>query len=238
MSLKQEIAPNGVLRFAINVGNSVLTEYDTQTGKVGGITVEIARDLAHKLDLPLELKIYRSARTVVQDASKDIWDIGFIARDPKRSAQITFTSPYILIEGCYLVRSSSNIATNADVDHPSVTVAVGNGAAYDLFLTRHLQKAQIQRTDGTLGVLEMFEKHHLPVAAGIRQPLADYATQNDHVRLLPESFMFIEQAIATPAANTSVQECLQAHVHGIIQTGYVKSLIERFGKTQASVPDA
>ena len=108
MSLKQEIAPNGVLRFAINVGNSVLTEYDTQTGKVGGITVEIARDLAHKLDLPLELKIYRSARTVVQDASKDIWDIGFIARDPKRSAQITFTSPYILIEGCYLVRWHSS----------------------------------------------------------------------------------------------------------------------------------
>jgi len=214
----------------------VLTHHAPHRSEVGDITIEIAHDIARKLALPLELIIYKSARTVVEYGCQNVWDITFIARDPNRSETIHFTAPYILIEGSYLVRKTSPIMTNQDVDQPGKTIAVGKGAAYDLYLPSTLKQAKIQRTDGTLGVLDMLLKHDLDVAAGIRQPLVDFATTRDDVRVLPGAFLFIEQAIASPAGRNAANEYLQTYHNDLIRNGYVAKLIKQFGKHPAIVP--
>lgn len=202
MTLHQEIAPTGTLRFAINVGNSVLTRYKPETGEVSGIPVELARDIAKKLNLPFELRIYHKARTVVEDATKDAWDIAFIARDPERAETMYFSEPYFLIDSNFVVHNDTPIKSNADVDQPNVTVGVGKGAAYDLYLTSHLRHAEIIRTDGTKTVMEMLLDKDVDVAAGIRPALEKQLTTNTDLRLLLDPFMRVEQAIATPAART------------------------------------
>jgi len=67
-------------------------------------------------------------------------DIGFFAIDPVRGAQIAFTEAYVLIEGSYLVRDSSPLQQNEEVDREGLRVTVGKGSAYDLFLTRELRQ--------------------------------------------------------------------------------------------------
>ena len=77
-----------------------------QTGADGapaGITVDIARELARRADLPLELVPFDTALAAFSELASGALDIGFIAIEPKRAAELEFTAPYVIIEGTYLV---------------------------------------------------------------------------------------------------------------------------------------
>lgn len=105
----------------------------------------LARALANRQGLTLELIAYDGAGKVVDVASADIWDVAFLAVDPKRALEIAFTKPYLTIEGVFVVAASSPFRTVEDIDQPGVRVSVGRGAAYDLHLTRTLKHAEIVR---------------------------------------------------------------------------------------------
>ncbi len=125
-------------------------------------------------------------------------DVGFFAIDPKRGATIAFTAPYVLIEGCYLVRADSPIATNAKVDQSGVRVVLGKGSAYDLYLSRELRHAEIVRAPTSPTVVRTFLEQGAEVAAGVRQQLESDAAGKDGLRLLGERFMVIRQAMGVP----------------------------------------
>lgn len=95
------------LRFAINLGNAVLASL-TPDGQPAGITVELAKDIARHLHCRPEFITYPAAGKVVEDAGQDVWDIAFLAIDPKREDRLRFTSPYITIKGTLLVREQSD----------------------------------------------------------------------------------------------------------------------------------
>ena len=50
----KQLAPSGKIKAAINVSNIVLAQKDPAGGEPRGITVDLARELAKRLDLPLE----------------------------------------------------------------------------------------------------------------------------------------------------------------------------------------
>ncbi|MCH3730691.1 transporter substrate-binding domain-containing protein, partial [Campylobacter coli] len=79
-----------------------------------------------------------AAASVVAAASADAWDLAFLAIDPARADRIAFSAPYVEIEGTYLVREDSPARRVADMDREGLRIAVGRGAAYDLFLSREL----------------------------------------------------------------------------------------------------
>ena len=102
-------------------------------------------------------------------------DVGFFAVDPARSQGLRFTAPYVLIEGSYLVAQDSALRDNAEVDRAANHVAVGQGSAYDLFLSRELHAARIERLADAPAVLRALQGGQVEVAAGIRQLLARWA---------------------------------------------------------------
>ena len=149
------LAPGGSLRAVINVGNPILAQKDA-AGRVTGVSVDLAQALAQRLKVPLVLKTVTSARQAVEAVTGDEADVGFFAIDPLRAQGIAFTTPYLLIEGSYLVRNDSPLQDNDEVDRSSHRVVVGQGSAYDLFLTRHLQKAQLIRSATSPAVVDDF----------------------------------------------------------------------------------
>ena len=118
--------------------------------------------------------------------------------DPVRAAELSFSPPYVVIEGAYLVPRDSLIRSNADVDRPGVRVAVGTGSAYDLYLTRELKQATLVRTPVSGQVADTFVAQKLEVLAGVKQQLEENARQIPGLRLLEGWFMVIKQAMATP----------------------------------------
>src|SRR6476646_9031446 len=112
----KELAPNGKLRAAINFGNIVLAQKDPAGGEPRGVSAELARELAKRLGVPIEYVTFDAAGKVFDALKTGAWDVAFLAIDPVRSEGIEFTGPYVVIEGAYLVPSSSPLQTNEDVD--------------------------------------------------------------------------------------------------------------------------
>lgn len=230
------LTPTGKLRAAVNLGNPILATRDPSTGQASGVSIDLARAFAERLSIELELIIHDTAGKSVQTISEDRADIGFFALDPLRGQAIAFTAPYVLIEGFYLVRTASPIVSNNDVDNSGVRVAVGKGSAYDLFLSRTLRLAEIVRAPTSPTVVQAFIERNLDVAAGVKQQLDADARATPGLRLLPERFMVIEQAMGTPRTRgTEATAALHSFVEEMKRSGFVEAALDRHGITGALV---
>ena len=230
-SVVRELAPTGKLRVAINFGNPVLAQRDP----FGGVSVDLSRELAKRLRVPVEFVPYDAAGRVTGHATKNVWDIAFVARDPQRAQDLEFTDAYVIIEGAYLVPSASPLQKNEDVDAPGVRIAVGRGSAYDLWLSRNIKRATLVRAPTSPAAVELFAKERLDVAAGVRQPLVDYAAKHRGVRMLPGRFMVIEQAMATPRGRPTGAKYLAGFIDEMKASGFVADSLEKSGQKDAAV---
>ena len=234
----KDLAPTGVLRAAINYGNMVLAQRDAATGAPAGVSVDLARELARRLGVAVDLIAYDAAGKVFDAAKSAAWDVAFLAIDPVRAAEIDFTPPYVLIEGTYLVRKDSPIRSIEDVDREGVRVAIGKGAAYDLFLTRTMKKAQLVRLPTSAAAIEYFASENLDAAAGVKQPLVRYALSHPETRVIDGRFMAIEQAMGTPRGRSAGWRYLCDFIEDVKASGFVARGLERSGQHDAVVAPA
>ena len=233
------LAPTGTLRASINLGNPILANRDQASGEPAGVSVDMARAFAKRLSVPIELEVFEKAAASVEAVRAEQADIGFFAIDPARSEGLRFTAPYVLIEGSYLVPAASPIQRNEEVDQSDVRIAVGIGSAYDLFLTREIKEAQIERAQGAKGVFERLQTGQVEVAAGIRQVLEAEAARTPGLRLLPGGFMVIQQAMGAPASrDAGAAVALAAFVEEVKAGGFVAEALARHRIQGASVAPA
>jgi polar amino acid transport system substrate-binding protein len=233
-----ELAPGGTLRAAINFGNPILATRDAATGEARGVSVDLSRELAKRLGVPLELVTVPSAGQSVEAIKSGKVDIAFVAIDPVRGADILYSAPYVVIEGAYLVRTESPIRSNAEVDRPGTRIAVGAGSAYDLFLKRELKAATLVRAPTSPAVVDMFMRQNLDVAAGVKQQLEADAKRVPGVRLLEGRFMVINQAIGTPRGREAGARYLRTFVEEMKASGFVAQALARHGIEGAAVAAA
>lgn len=238
-SLLHAFAPTGRLRASINLGNPILAHRHATTGAPGGVSVDMARELAQRLGVDLELVVFDTASKSVDAVTNEQADFGFFAIDPLRGQGIHFTAPYVLIEGSYMVRDDSPLQHNGEVDRPGTRVTVGKGSAYDLFLTRELKQAEIVRAPSSPTVVDVFVEQHLDVAAGVKQQLEADRQRFPGLRLLPGRFMVIQQAMGLPKGRGDAAAAyLRAFVEDMKASGFVAQALERHGIEGASVAPA
>jgi polar amino acid transport system substrate-binding protein len=223
---RDELAPSGKLRAAINLGNPVLASRGPG-GELQGVSVDLARELAQRLGVPAELLPFDSAGKTVEAGKAGMWDIAFVALDPARAAEIAQSPPYIVIEGAYLVRESSPIRSNAEVDRAGNRIVVGRGSAYDLFLTRNIKQAQLERVPTSGEVVSAFMQRNLEVAAGVRQQLEMDAKKTSGVRVLPGRFMVINQAMASQRGKEAGAKFVRDFIEDAKASGFVARSMER-----------
>ena len=229
-----DLAPGGTLRAAINLGNPVLAQ--GTAAAPAGVAVDIAREIGARLGLPVELACFDAARDSFAAVTTGRADICFLAIEPARAAEVTFTAPYVLIEGVYAVSEQSPLIAVADVDRPGVRIGVKLGSAYDLFLTRTLRHATVVR--GTEGTTE-FLTGNLEAAAGVREPMTEFVSSHPGFRLVEGRFMEIPQAVGTAA---SKRPETTSFLHGLVEelkaAGFVADALRRSGQTAPVAPPA
>lgn len=221
---RDHLAPSGTLRASINLGNPVLAAGTPEAPS--GITVALAREIAARLGVGVEFLCFGAAKDSVAAIVDGRADLGFLAVDPGRP--LSFTSPYVLIEGVYVVSDDSTIVAADDVDALGVVVGVKEGSAYDLHLARELQHAQIERgTDG----IDVYAERHLDVGAGIRQPMTAWVAANQGHRVVEPAFMQIRQAVAVPTDRSEpAVEWLRGLVDELLASGFVADALRDAGQ--------
>lgn len=224
-----DLAPTGTLRASINLGNPVLAQGTPDAPS--GITVDLAREIAARLGVPVELLCFDAARKSFEAMADGRADLCFLAVDPAREKEVAFTSPYVVIEGVYAVPRDAAITTVEEVDAPGVRIGVKEGSAYDLFLSRSLAHATVVR--GEEGV-DVFRAEGLEAGAGIRQPMTAYAAAHEDVRLIEGRFMEIRQAVGTTVGRRpETVAFLRDTIEDLKTNGFVAASLRRAGQDPA-----
>ena len=187
--------------------------------------------LAKRLGVPVEFVIYHSPPARVFDGAKEnAWDIGFIAIEPVRAAEVDFTPPYVLIQGTYLVRKDSPLKDVADVDKPG-----HEDRRRPRLGLRPLSHAHAEERDAGRAIRRAAppaassrsSTQQLDAAAGVREPLDAYAKDHPETRVLPGCFEEIKQAIGTPKGRGAAGLAyLRAFVEEMKANGFVADALE------------
>lgn len=234
-SLHSELAPTGKLRVGINYGNPVLATRDPVSGNLRGVAVELARELGKHVGVPVELVGFESAGKMTDAVKAGAWDVAFLAAEPGRAGEIDFTAPYMEIEGAYLVPAGSPIRAIADVDHKGVRIGVSAKSAYDLFLSRNLQHAELVRAPTPAASFDLIFAGKVDVVAGVRQPLVASAGNLPGSRVLEGRFMAIHQALGIVKGRDAGAKYLREFIEDIKASGFVARAIEKAGIRGVSV---
>jgi polar amino acid transport system substrate-binding protein len=231
-----ELAPAGVLRAGINLSNFLLVTGRAANGDPQGIAPDMAGEIAARLKVPLRLIPYESPGKLA-DAVAD-WDVGLIGAEPARAEQITFSAAYLEIEATYLVPASSTIRSVEEVDRKGVRIAVAQRSAYDLYLTRTIQHAELVHAAGLDASYDLFVREKLDALAGLRPRLVKDVQRLPGARVLDGRFTAVQQAVGTPKARTASAAFLAAFVEEAKASGLVAALIARHGVHGVNVAPA
>jgi polar amino acid transport system substrate-binding protein len=226
-----ELAPTGVLRAAINMGNFLLVTGKAPSGDPSGVSADIAAAIAARLGVPVKYVPYARPGEMADDAEKGLWDIGNIGAEPQRAAVINFTAAYCEIEATYLVPAGSPIHGVGEVDQPGKRLAVTARSAYGLWLENNIKKAELVQFDSADAALKAFVDEKMDAYAGLRPALVGLAEKLPGSRILDGQFSAVQQAVGTPKKNTAGFAFLREFVEEAKRSGVVASLIERHGVT-------
>src|SRR3982074_1487730 len=128
----KDLAPTGTLRAAINLGNIVLAQGTPENP--GGVTPELARELARRLGVPVALSCFGRAGRACEAMEAGTVGLVFLAIEPVRAAEIEFTAPYVIIEGVYMVPKDSALKQDAYTDRARAPIGPNKTPAHDLAL--------------------------------------------------------------------------------------------------------
>jgi len=226
----KSFAPSGSLRVGINLGNPVLASEDGATKQLSGISVDIANEIGKRINLPIQLIPFKSASATVDGIKNGELDMVFVAIDPVRGADISYTPAYIQIEGAYMVKASSPLKSNVEVDVAGTEIVVGKGSAYDLYLTREIKNATLLRAASSQAVIDDFMSGKGNVAAGVKQQLESDAKRYEGLRMLPGRFMVINQSIGIPKARPDFEKTtayLSEVITQLKQSGFIVNSMQR-----------
>jgi polar amino acid transport system substrate-binding protein len=226
-----QLAPTGILRVALNMANGLLITGKTADGEPDGVAPDMARALAEKLGVGVELIQFASPGEIADAADKDVWDLGLIGAEPVRAEKIDFTAAYVEIEATYLVPAGSTLNTIEEVDSDGIRIAVSGRSAYDLYLSRNLKHAELIQSKGISGAVEMFVSEKMDALAGLRPALVNEAAKLPGSRILDGQFTSVQQAMGVPKGRSAAAEYLSAFVEEAKASGIVTRLIERHGVT-------
>ena len=222
-----ELAPTGVLRAAINMGNFLLVTGRTPSGDPDGVSPDMARAIAEKLGVPVKYVPFERPSGLADAAGTNVWDIGLIGAEPARAEKIAFTAAYVEIEATYLVPPGSPLQSIAEVDRAGIRIGVTAGSAYDLWLDRNIQHATLVRSNASRSAWQQFTEDKLEAYAGLRPGLLSDVQKLPGSRILDGQFTAVQQAIGTSKTNTAGAAFLRSFVEEAKASGFVASLIAK-----------
>ncbi|MEX2374736.1 MAG: transporter substrate-binding domain-containing protein [Dehalococcoidia bacterium] len=226
---RADLAPTGILRAGINMGNILLVTGARPDGDPDGVSPDLAEAIAERLGVALQLVPFASPGELADAVDDDVWDIALVGAEPQRAEKIEFSPPYAEIESTYLVPAGSSLQSIEDVDQAGVRLIVSARSAYGLWLERNVKLATLVPATNPAEALQRFVDEGLDALAGLRPALLDEATKLPGSRVLPGQFASVQQAVGTRRVNEAGAAFLRDFVEEAKSSGLVAQLIAKHG---------
>ncbi|HYK59707.1 MAG TPA: transporter substrate-binding domain-containing protein [Bryobacteraceae bacterium] len=126
------------------------------------------------------------------------------------------------------------------MDRPGIRIAAPKGDSGELYLSRTLQHAELKSIQG-LGAeaaQKMLGAGEIDACATNRQRLSEMATRFPGLRLLPDNFFAVEQAMVIAKGNAAAVDFLNGFIDDARASGFLKTVIERAKLSGVEAPPA
>jgi polar amino acid transport system substrate-binding protein len=219
-----EIAPTGTFRVGMN-GNNATLVIRNGDGTVSGLSADLGRFIAAKLDAGYEPVVYESSTPFTKSFGSDEWDIILTGKNATVAKLVDFGPDLFHIEYAFIAAPGREFAGPADVDRAGVRIAVPRNASADVYLSRTLESAEIVRVDGDMSVaIELLRAGRADVYASNNNSLRAMAARLPGAKVLG-AFNTVTFAVAMrPGLSAAAQKRLtqlveEAKAAGIVQKG-------------------
>src|SRR5215469_15346355 len=109
--LRDEIAPTGKLRVAIGISaaGGAFWSTKTESGGYAGVPVDLGKEMAAQLGVPVEYVAYPNSGQITYAASKHVWAVTVPPRCPERENKMSIGPVYEIAEAVYIANAGSTI---------------------------------------------------------------------------------------------------------------------------------
>ena len=226
---EQSLVPKGILRATYIASNPVQAYLDPESKELRGPAAELARAIARKLGVPVNVQGAQGVPGVIDSVKNGEADIGFVAYDPERAVDVDFSQTYALAQNTYVVLDASPLKKSSEVDKADITIGVGERDAGDFYLTRTLKNAKLLRNSG--GDLDVAVKQlqagEIAAYAANRQRLTALVARVAGLRILPDNFYGVEQAVIVKKGNKALLDVVQKQIDEARASGLIAGAIKR-----------
>jgi len=132
---KVMLAPAGKLRVGMYAGSPTSMVISARTGDTHGITFELGRELAKRLNVPFEPLIHQRVDQILKAMMAGELDFTVTNATPVRAKDLDFSQPLLSIELGYLVPPNSSVFTVEDIDKPGEAAQMIGNKQLDAFAT-------------------------------------------------------------------------------------------------------
>jgi polar amino acid transport system substrate-binding protein len=198
--LRDEIAPTGKLRVAIAISpaGGAFWSTKTESGGYAGVPVDLGKEMAAQLGVPVEYVVHQNSGQIVDAVSKGSWDITFLPKDPEREARMSFGPIYEVADATYIVKAGSPATNFQTLDQPGTKVAAVNNTTTMRGAIAHLKNAKVTGYQTYDEIFNLLKNGEIDAFALSRDQLNAMAGKIPGSRVLDETFKQTVTAVAVP----------------------------------------
>lgn len=227
--IKQSLAPAGILRVGVYLGNPTSMVKDPVTGEPRGVCLDLGVALAHRLGVPFQRVDFVRVADVLQAMKAGEVDLTLSNATPARAQDVAFTQTLLSLELGYLVPGGSPIDDLAAVDRPGVRIGVSQGSTSQRVLPRRLRQATVVVAPSLEEAVRMFAAQQLDAYATNKAILFEMADKMPGAHVLDGSWGLEHLAFALPQGHRDALDYMRMFVAEVQTDGELDRALERSG---------
>jgi len=232
---RMALAPTGALRVGVYPASPVSMVRDPRSGQPKGMSIELGKALAARLNVPFQMVEFAKLSDVVDAMRESRVDLMVTNATPARAQSMDFSEAVIEIEQGYLVMNDSPISSSDDVDRAGIQVLVVQGSTSQSVLPQQLHNASIVVVETIKAATEMLDQRKADAFATQKSILFDVADGLEGSKVLAGRYGVEQIAVGIPKGRTEGLPYLRKFVVEARADGTVARAIQSVGMRSTSV---
>jgi polar amino acid transport system substrate-binding protein len=226
---REVLAPAGKLRVGAFLGSPLSMVMDRNRGEMHGLSIDLGKALAKRLDVAFELASYQRIAEVLAAMKAGEVDFTVSNATPARAADVSFSQTLISLELGYLVPAASPIATMPDAGQSGIRVGVTQGSTSQGTIPGLVPHAIVVPAQNARHAIEMFDRRELDLFATNKPTLFEMSDQMPGARVLDGRWGVEHIAVAIPKGREAAMEHLRRFVEEAQASGLLAEAVARAG---------
>ena len=248
LACANDIAPGGTLRAVYLGSNPAQAIQDRSTGAIRGVSADLARELAKRINVLVELKPAPNPQGVIDAVSSGAADIGFVAYEPSVPARSNSRRPTCWCNRAFSCLTARRSRPSPISIAPDTVIAGVRNDFITLYLKRKLKQATLLEVENNPPEIQrLLTGKEIDAFGANRQRLTTLRAETPGTRLLPDSLFGVPQTIIVPKGRADVLTAVNRFIDDVRASGFLQNAITSSGiiglqaapagSWQPSVPD-